>query len=725
VVEWADSRNKISGTVIGNVIQGRDVTISLPVSTPAAVSGLPAQPVFVGRDIELAGLADALAPAGARGPVVVSAIAGLAGVGKTALAVCAARDALAAGWFPGGVLMVDLRGYDPPERRVSPAAALASLLGAIGTPIEHIPSDQADRERLWRSLLAHRSHTGEHVLVVLDNASSAGQVRPLLPAAGGHRVLVTSRHTLADLDGARLFEVEVLSTEHAVELLQQELVAAHPEDGRVHADSAAAGRLARLCGRLPLAIRIAAALLATDPDQPIAELTDALTAENDRLEELDYDGSLTVRAAFDLSYQHLPRGPAQLFRLLALNPGPEISTEAAAALCDHGTAQTRRMLGHLRRAHLVQPGNVRGRWRMHDLLRLYAAEQPAPDRDHALDRLLRHYVSHTQDAGRYLDIRAATPERRTLFRTRKDAVDWLDLEHPTLVGATMLAYDTEQYRHTVDLANAMYEFFWLRSHISDWIAAYELALAAARNLEDRRAESRLVHRLGFAFWRNRQYSEAAIHHLEALMIFRDLDDRGGEADALRGIGAAERGMDHPRLAENFYQQALARYRTLGDRFGEAKAIYGIGLSYATMETSSRDQAAVHYQMSQQIFRELGDRDGEAGTLGNLGKHYADLRNWDAAIECHHQALLIRQELDDRHGQADQLHNLGVAYQETARWQEATDHQRRAVELYRECGDKHGEACSLHSLGMSYRQHGLLDQAVNCYREALDLRRDQR
>lgn len=288
VAEQPDTRNEISGTVMGNIVQGRDVTVALPVATPVAVSGLPAQPVFVGRDAELALVVDALDPTGAEiagGSVVVTAVAGLAGVGKTALAVRAAHDALAAGWFPGGVLMVDLRGYDPPDRRVLPTAALASLLGALGTPGEHIPSDQADRERLWRSLLAHRGRAGERMLVVLDNASSAEQVRPLLPALGGHRVVVTSRHSLADLDGARLLDVEVLSAEHAVELFHQELVAAHPGDRRVHTDLEAAELLGQLCGWLPLAIRIAAALLAADPDQPIAELTDALTAEYNRVEE--------------------------------------------------------------------------------------------------------------------------------------------------------------------------------------------------------------------------------------------------------------------------------------------------------------------------------------------------------------------------------------------------------------------------------------------------------
>ncbi|WHT21879.1 NB-ARC domain-containing protein [Crossiella sp. CA-258035] len=515
MVERPGARNEISGTVMGNVVQGRDIAVSLPTATPVAVTGLPAQAVFVGRRVELGRLANALDPAGANSPggsVVVSAVAGLAGVGKTTLAVRAAHDAIAAGWFPGGVLMVDLRGYDAPERQVLPSAALASLLGALGTPSEHIPADQSDRERLWRSRLAQRHASGQRMLIVLDNASSSDRVRPLLPGTDGHRVVITSRHSLADLDGARLLDVDVLSAEQAIDLLQQELVAAHPGDDRVRADPGAADRLGQLCGGLPLAVRIAAALLGADPDQPVSELTEALAAEHNRLEELEYDGSLSVRAAFDLSYQHLGQKPAQLFRLLALNPGPEISTEAAAALANRPTVETRRLVGQLRRAHLLLPGSARGRWRMHDLVRVYATERISQDpaKEPALERLINYYLTNTQEAGRHFGAHTQHAKEGGQVTTWKEAIEWLDTEYPNLLTTVTLAHNTGRSHCALHLPLALYPYFHLRKHWTDWVATHRLALLAARRLRDRQGEGFALINLGSALRDQAQFDGSSL-----------------------------------------------------------------------------------------------------------------------------------------------------------------------------------------------------------------------
>ena len=353
---------------------------------------------FTGREAELAQVAGLLDPAAGAGAVVVSAVAGLAGVGKTALAVQAGHAARHAGWFPGGVLFIDLHGYD--DAPVQPRQALDALLRALGVPGEHIPPGAEERAGLYRSVLAQIS---EPVLVIADNASSEAQVRLLLPGPGPHRVIVTSRHTLAGL-GARLLDVTVLDEQAAVALLDEVLRAARPDDDRISGDPGAAGRLARICGGLPLALQITAALLDADPALTAAELADELADEVGRLEALRYDdGSGTsapsVAAAFELSYRQLDADAARVFRLLPVNPGPDVSTAAAAALAGWPLGEARAVIGRLARAHLVEAGRRRaGRWRMHDLLRLYArrlsdAEAAADEREQARDRLLGYYLT--------------------------------------------------------------------------------------------------------------------------------------------------------------------------------------------------------------------------------------------------------------------------------------------------------------------------------------------
>ncbi len=332
-----DTTSTVSGGIQqGPVLQGRDFTgttfvTNQAAAAPVALAQLPPLTAgFTGRETELAQVAELLDPSAAAGAVLVSAVAGLAGVGKTALATHAAHAARAAGWFPGGVLFIDLHGYDPSP--VQPGQALDALLRALGIPGEHIPEGIDLRGAMYRSAL---DQVRDSVLVIIDNASAETQVRPLLPGPGPHRVIITSRHTLAGL-GARLLDVTVLDQAAAVQLLDRVLRAARPEDDRVSADPAAA-LLAGVCGGLPLALQITAALLTTDPVLSAAELAGDMADEVRCLEALRYDdgsgpGVPSVAAAFELSYRQLDEDAARLFRLLPSDPGPDLSTEAVAAL---------------------------------------------------------------------------------------------------------------------------------------------------------------------------------------------------------------------------------------------------------------------------------------------------------------------------------------------------------------------------------------------------------
>jgi NB-ARC domain len=433
--------NTISGGLFfGPVLQGHDiqVTFVLPVAAPLALTQLPAVTAgFTGRDSELAVLADLLDPARAASAVVVSAVAGLAGVGKTTLAVEAGHAALRRGWFKGGVLFLDLHGYD--ERQVEPGQALDDLLRALGVPAEHIPADLDERAGLYRSVLAEFR---DPVLVIADNASSEAQVRPLLPGKGPHKVLVTSRHTLAGLR-ARLVDVSVLDEQASVELLDAALRVARPSDDRITTGAETARRLGTICGGLPLALQIVAALLIADPGLNAADLAEELAIESERLEQLAYDDggatSPSVAAAFELSYRRLEESEVRVFRLLPVNPGPDLSTAAAAILADLPVKKARRVLTALARAHMIETARGdSGRWRMHDLLRLYAqqlsdAAAEVRARDEARDRLLGYYMSMAVFAIGHL---RAPPGMMMAeeFTGRSEALAWLDAERANLAS---------------------------------------------------------------------------------------------------------------------------------------------------------------------------------------------------------------------------------------------------------------------------------------------------
>ena len=307
------------------------------------------------------------------GTVVVSAVAGLAGIGKTALARQAASAGVSKGWFPGGAVIVDLHGYDP-QRRIEPAQVFAPTLQAIGVDAAKIPAEPGQQAAAYHQILSSLAEQGRSVLLVFDNASSPSQVTDLIPTSRAHRVLITSRHTFGDLDGARVLELGVLTTDAAVTLLDQLLRQRHAQDRRVVEQPEEATKLAQLCEALPLALQIIAAVLADERNRPLADLVTELADVNTRLDGLAY-GDRTVRAAFDLSWRYLvghDQPAARLFRLLSINPGPDFAIGAASALSNQRAVVTSRQLRTLRRAHLVEPSISVNRWRMHNLVNLYS-----------------------------------------------------------------------------------------------------------------------------------------------------------------------------------------------------------------------------------------------------------------------------------------------------------------------------------------------------------------
>jgi tetratricopeptide (TPR) repeat protein len=567
---------------------------------------------FTGRTSELAALSRLLDAPGDQmpGTVVISAIGGTAGVGKTALAVHWAHQA--AGRFPDGQLYVNLRGYDP-ARPVTPADALAGFLRSLGVADQDIPAGEAERAARYRSLLA-----GQRMLVVLDNAGSAEQVRPLLPGNPACAVVVTSRDALPGLvarDGAWRLDLDLLPMDDAIGLLRA-LIGA-----RVDADPAAAAVLASQCCWLPLALRVAAELAAARPATPLTELIGELADRQRQLDLLDAGGDprSAVRVVFSWSYRNLDPAAARTFRLIGLHPGPYLSRYAAAALTATTADQAGQMLDVLAHAHLTQPAGP-GRHGMHDLLRTYArhlaTEHDTEDeRRAALTRLFDYYLHTAADAmdtlvpaERYRRPRIlppGTPAPPT--DTPAAARAWLDTERNNLVAITLHMTGNGWPGHVTRLAAILFRYLDVGGHYPEAITIHTCARRSAQDTGDRAAEATALNNLGNVDWRQGHYQQATGHHQQALTLFRETGNYTDVAHVLDNLGMVYDGQGRNQQATSHYQQALTLFREIGDRTGQANVLNN--LAFVDLRQGRYQQATSNLQQALTLFGEIGDRTG--------------------------------------------------------------------------------------------------------------------
>lgn len=685
---------------------------------------LPAlEPDFTGRDYELAVLTELLDPARAN-DALVSAVVGMAGVGKTALAVQAAHVALARGWCRGGVLFIDLYGYG--DRPVEPSQALDTMLRALGVDAEHIPPTPEERAGLYRSILAQ---INEPVLVIADNASSEAQVRPLLPGTGPHKVIVTSRDTVARL-GARLIDVMDLNEDDAIALLDTALRVARPGDDRVSRDRDVAVRLAGVCSGLPLALQIVAALLIADPALSAAELTDQLFDEKQRLERLVYDdGSeigLSVAAAFWLSYRRLKDEPQRIFRLLPVSPGPDVSTAVTAVLVGMPTDDTRRVLSELCKSHLVRdtPGE-HNRWRMHDLVRLYAERRGEEDadvdgREKARDRVLGYYLDTAEAA--HAQLRAlpgtAVPEA---FPGQDAAVAWLDAERANLVAAVSMAAATDRYGVALRLPFCLAQYLSWRRRFEELIDTTATSLDAARRRGDRHSEGMALGNLGKALQEMRRSREAISALDDAAEIFREISDRPSEGTALDNIGIALQQLRQFDEAITEHRRAAAIFREAHDGLSEGAALNHVGV--ALREVGQPGKAIKNHRRAVDIFRAAGDQRAQAKALNNLGAALVQAGKSKKAITNHRRAADIFRKNGDRNDEGITLDNLGIALQRLGRFLEAIDEHQRAADICSETRDRHREGAALNHLGVALRHVGRIDDAITEHEKAAAMFRE--
>jgi DNA-binding SARP family transcriptional activator/tetratricopeptide (TPR) repeat protein len=680
---------------------------------------------FVGREREIGALS-ALAgdrPAAA-GTVVISAVGGTAGVGKTALAVHWAHQV--AGRFPDGQLYVNLRGFGPSGTPVTPEEAIRAFLAALGVAAERIPGGPQAQAGLYRSLLF-----GKRMLIVADNARDEAQVRPLLPASPGCLVLVTSRRRLDGLaaaEGAHALTLDVLTQAEAAALLERRLGA-----GRVAAEPGPAAEIIGLCARLPLALAVTAARAAAHPGFPLAALAAGLRGEQDRLTALDAgDPATSVRAAFSWSYRQLTDPAARMFRLISLHPGPDTTTDAAASLAAVAARRARNLLDELAGAHLLAE-HASGRFAFHDLLRAYAAELAhAQDSDQerrgALTGLFDYYlaaVAAAMDAvfpaekhRRPQPPAPARPVAPLPARSPAAARDWLDAERASLVAVTTHAAAGGWPGHAIALAAIMHRYLQVGGHFPDAQAVFASALQAARQMGDLAAQADSLRNLGLVDAWQSHYQQAAGKLRSALELYHQLGDRRGQAQTLSDLGIIDRRQGRFQQAVGHHRQALDLFRDIGDRFGESRALGNLGI--VEMRQGHYEQAASHDRESLAIYRELGDRRGEAIALDNLGEVLSCQGRYQQAEDHLGRALAIYRELGHRHGEADALQNLARIRREQARHQQAAGLYRQALTIFREIGDRSSEAEALNGLGETLSQAGLPGQARAHHHDALTL-----
>jgi tetratricopeptide (TPR) repeat protein/DNA-binding XRE family transcriptional regulator len=616
---------------------------------------------FVGRDHELAVLTSLLDEAGnCAAAVVISAIDGTAGIGKTALAVHFAHQASAL--FPDGQLYVNLSGFSPSGSPLAPTQAVRGFLAALGLAAEQIPQALEDQAGLYRSLLA-----GRRMLVVLDNAADEEQVRPLLPGSPGCLAVVTSRRQLTALaaaEGAALITLGYMPEAEARQLLINRLGA-----GRVAAEPGAARRLVTLCAALPLALAIAAARAAARPRLPLMTLAAELADSAGRLDALDAcDPATGVRAAFSWSYQQLSGEAARTFRLLGLCPGPDISTAAAASLTGTAEADARRLLGELAHVNLISE-HLPGRFAFHDLLRAYAADEARhadnePDRQAAFGRVLDHYLHTAASAAQLLNpgnepvvlaaLRPGAAARQPADYA--EALAWFEAEHQVLLAAVRLAAGSGSDSHAWQLPWAMADFLRIRGHWVESAAIQRTALAAATRLDDSAGQALSGRLLAAACHYLGDHDQARGHYASSLRLYRRLGNRLGEARIQNHLGALAEQQRHYADALGHAEQALRLYQAIGDAAAEAVALNNVGWCHALL--ADYEQARAFCQQSLAMCAETGPREVAANAWDSLGYAEHHLGNLAEAAACYQRALSLFRECGTRFSEADTLNHLG-------------------------------------------------------------------
>jgi DNA-binding SARP family transcriptional activator len=669
----------------GPARRGRQAPASRPAQLPADVAD------FTGRDEQVKRLSDLLSGTGASGDpgaVRIAVVAGAGGLGKTSLAVHAAHQVRRR--FPDGQLYVDLLGATAAP--LLPADVLARFLRDLGVDGRDIPVDEDERAARYRTTLARR-----RMLVVLDNARDAAQVRPLLPGSASSAVLITTRSRMPDLASTKLVDLNVLDDDEALKLFVKVVGEQRPA-----AEPEATAELLDACAGLPLAIRICAARLVTRSGWTIRAMAGRLTDEHRRLDEMRA-GDLAVRASFEVSFTSLPPStdkqgidPARAFCLLGLWQGPSISSAAAAALSGVPEYSAADALEVLVDTHLLE-SVATDRYRFHDLLRVYAAERaaddlPAAERDAALTRLLTWYM-RTADAAasalaphRYnipLDASTGDDVPALSFATSEEALAWYDDERANLLAATRQAAGSGLHEIAWRLPAPLFQMFSSRGNWADCIATSRIALESARQAGSRQGEAWILNNLGDALGFTR-HSEGIDCLERSLAIRREVGDRMGEAQSANNLADAYHWLGRTDEALELYRRALELNRAVGYRLGEGIALVNLG--WMLVDLGRAGEAIDYLRQAREAFAEIDYVDGVGYALHILGRCHLSLGQDADALSCLHEALVNHRSSGNRGRQAATLTTLGTAQNRVGLAAEARESWTQATAIFTELGD---------------------------------------
>ncbi|GAA4600532.1 tetratricopeptide repeat protein [Actinoallomurus liliacearum] len=647
---------------------------------PVGVFGqLPAElATFTGREDELTRLIETATrrhDSGRARTVVISAIEGMAGVGKTQLAVRVAHELVRAGHFTDVQLHVNLRGFDPDVPPADPAAVLEAFLRQLGVPAQQIPVSREERAGMYRDRLRESG-----ALILLDNAADEDQVRDLIPAGPTCLVLITSRRSLAGLDGVTPHRIDTFTDTESLDLLMR-IAGRH----RVTAEPEAATRIVEYCDRLPLALALTAARLRSRPAWSLAEHADRMQAG--RLEAIRAGGR-AIRPVFDLSYRGLAEPLRRVFRLLGHHPGPDFTPALLAALADIPAHEAEAALEQLQDDNLIRQ-NTPGRYELHDLLRAYAAEltdaDPEPDPTAPVARLATWAVATGHAAARAIGapplsgVPAAQAARPGHFASYDEGLAWFDNERQNLAAIQDSAARAGLHRHVWQIAAVQKEFCITRQQFNDFLAVQQLAVVAAQAAGDQAAEALMLSGLGSIHWRMDRLDEAEDSCLRALKIYRTVVDPSGQASALIDYGAVQGQRGNHEHSVTLLTQALDLLHDPDSRRARATALQNRGVFHQRLGHLA--QAFADTQQALAIYRQLNYRRGEALAIGNLAFFHLVNTDLDSAFDLFREQQHLALLLSDTFVQADALLGTGETHATAGNFDQARHAWQQALHLF--------------------------------------------